>query len=117
MATEASCEPLHVCWKLARSKCRAYFPSLDDIKNHIAKVKKALQLSVVDQENAVKLIEEQKTSPDSHSYFRPYKRNDPNDSHCTSQSKLQDLDTTDFESTLTMGTPRSLATATNADVW
>ena len=80
---------------------RAYFPSLDDIKNHIAKATRALQLSVVDQENAVKLIEEQrKTSPDSHSYFRPYKRKDPNDSHCTSQSKLQDLDTTDFESTL-----------------
>ena len=53
---------------------KAYYPSLDDIRNHIAKAKRALQFSVVDQENAQKLIEQQqKLSTDSHTYFRPYK--------------------------------------------
>ena len=53
---------------------RAYYPSLDDIRNHIAKAKRALQLSVVDQENAQKLIEQQqKLSADNHTYFRPYR--------------------------------------------
>ena len=53
---------------------RAYYPSLDDTRNHIAKAKRALQLSVVDQENAQKLIErQQKLSADSHMYFRPYR--------------------------------------------
>ena len=53
---------------------RAYYPSLDDIRNHIAKAKRALQLSVVDQENAQKIIEQQqKLSTDSHTYFRPYR--------------------------------------------
>ena len=52
---------------------RAYYPCLDDVKNHIAKAKRALQLSVVDQENAVKLIaKQQEASPDSKNYFRPY---------------------------------------------
>ena len=51
---------------------RAYYPSLDDIRNHVAKAKRALQLSVVDQENVQKLIEQQqKLSPDSHTHFRP----------------------------------------------
>jgi hypothetical protein len=31
-----------------------YYPSLVDVKNHIARAKRALQLSVVDQENAAK---------------------------------------------------------------
>ena len=53
---------------------RAYYPSLDDIRNHVAKAKRALQLSVVDQENVQKLIEQQqKLSPDSRTHFRPYK--------------------------------------------
>ena len=59
---------------LPDSNDRAYYPSLDDIRNHIAKAKRALQLSVVDQENAQKLIEQQqKLSRDSRTYFRPYK--------------------------------------------
>ena len=38
------------------------------------KAKRALQLSVVDQENAQKIIEQQqKLSTDSHTYFRPYR--------------------------------------------
>jgi hypothetical protein len=53
---------------------RAYYPSLVDVKNHIARAKRALQLSVVDQENAAKLIEEQtELSPESKYFFRPYK--------------------------------------------
>ena len=57
---------------------RAYYPCLDDIKNHLAKAKRSLQLSVVDQENAVKLIaKQQEASPDSKNYCRPYKCKDP----------------------------------------
>ena len=53
---------------------RAYSPSLDDIRNHIAKAKRALQLSVVDQENAQKIIEQQqRLSTDSRTYFRLYR--------------------------------------------
>ena len=77
---------------------RAYYPCLDDIKNHIGKAKRALQLSVVDQENAAKLIEnQQKLSTDSHFYFRPCQKKDLD---ITLPSKLQDLNTSDFESTL-----------------
>ena len=32
---------------------RAYYPTLDDIRNHVSKAKSAMQLSVIDQENAV----------------------------------------------------------------
>jgi len=35
---------------------QAYYPTLDDIQNHINKTKKAIQLSIIDQENAAKLI-------------------------------------------------------------
>ena len=74
---------------------RAYYPCLDDIKNHIAKAKRALQLSVVDQENAVKLIgKQQEASPDSKCYFRPYKCKDP------AKSNLKELESSDFDSTL-----------------
>lgn len=51
---------------------KAYYPSLDDVKNHIAKAKRAL-----DQENAAKLIQKQNDlSPDSKYFFRPYKCKD-----------------------------------------
>ena len=74
---------------------RAYYPCLDDVKNHIAKAKRALQLSVVDQENAVKLIEkQQEASPDSKHYFRPYRCKDP------AKSNLKDLESADFDNTL-----------------
>ena len=50
---------------------RAYFPTLDDIKNHIARAKRVLQLSVVDQENVEKLIENQQEISESRYHFRP----------------------------------------------
>ena len=53
---------------------RAYYPSPTDVKNHIARAKRALQLSVIDQENAAKLIQQQNNhSPESKYFFRPYK--------------------------------------------
>lgn len=52
---------------------RAYYPTLDDIKNYVTKAKRALQLSVVDQDNAAKLIkQQQELSPESKYFFRPY---------------------------------------------
>lgn len=77
---------------------RAYYPCLEDIKNHIGKAKRALQLSVVDQENAAKIIDaQQKLSTDSRFYFRPYQRKDPDNAML---SNVQDLNTSDFERTL-----------------
>ena len=53
---------------------RAYYPTLDDIRNHVSKAKRAMQLSVIDQENAVKKIAQwSELSPSSHYFFRPYK--------------------------------------------
>ena len=75
---------------------RAYFPTLYDIKNHISRAKKALQLSVVDQENAELFIWKQREqTPESNSHFRPYKLK-----HSSPKSKLSALENTDFESTL-----------------
>jgi len=37
---------------------RAYYPTTEDIRNHINKAKKAMQFSVIDQENALKLMEQ-----------------------------------------------------------
>ena len=52
---------------------RAYYPSIDDIGNHINKAKRAMRLSVLDQENVLKLIEQWSAkSPTSHYYFRSY---------------------------------------------
>jgi len=77
---------------------RAYYPCLDDIKNHIAKAKRALQISVVDQENAVKLTQkQQELSPDSKYYFRPYKCKDPANTY---KSNVKELESADFENTL-----------------
>ena len=56
---------------------RVYYPSIDDIRNHINKAKRAMRLSVLDQENALKLIEQWSAkSPTSHYYFRSYKENE-----------------------------------------
>jgi len=53
---------------------RAYYPSLIDVKNHVARAKQALQLSVIDQENAEKIIQQRcLDSPESKYFFRPYK--------------------------------------------
>ena len=77
---------------------RAYFPTLDDIKNHIARAKRVLQLSVVDQENAEKLIEkQQEISSESRYHFRPYELKNAENSFKT---KLSGLETADFETTL-----------------
>ena len=78
---------------------RAYYTCLDDIKNHIGKAKRALQLSVVDLENAGKIIKhQQKLYTDSHFYFRLYKKKKRSGNALP--SNMQDLNTSDFESTL-----------------
>ena len=52
---------------------RAYFPLEHDIHNHIQIVKKALQLSCLDQENVQLKIEQWKSLyPDDTHFFRPY---------------------------------------------
>lgn len=52
---------------------RAYFPVHRDLKNHIYKAKRALELSKLDQDNLAKKISEWKELyPDSQHYFRPY---------------------------------------------
>ena len=91
---------------------RAYSPSLDGIKNHIGKAKWALQLSVVDQENAAKIVEKQRElSPDSHFYFRPYQKG----LRCFIIKSAR-FGPIWFWKYFTVGSPRSLATAANADV-
>ena len=53
---------------------RAYYPTLDDIRNHIYRAKTALQLSKFDQQNLKLLIKDwQTTQPLPSHYFRPYK--------------------------------------------
>ena len=52
---------------------RSYFPLLDDVRNHVNRAKQSLKLSVIDQENAVKKVEQWKMlSPEAHFLFRPY---------------------------------------------
>ena len=52
---------------------RAYYPAERDLRNHIYKAKKALELSKLDQQNLkLKLQEWGKSCPDSTFYFRPY---------------------------------------------
>ena len=77
---------------------RAYFPTLDDINNHIARAKRVLQLSVVDQDNAEKLIKkQQELSSESCYHFQPYQLKNPENS---SKTKLSRLEAADFETTL-----------------
>ena len=86
------------CGNLPDPNDRAYYPCLDDIKNHIAKAKRALQLSVIDQESAEKLIAQmQELSSDVKCFFRPYKCKEPAN---TSRSNQNEVDVADFESTL-----------------
>ena len=55
---------------------RAFYPLLEDIRNHVSKAKKALELSKFDQQNLQLKIEEWKaSSPHSSFFFRPYKSN------------------------------------------
>ena len=52
---------------------RAYFPLDNDLRNHIYMAKRAIQLSCLDQENAMLKIEQwSKTDPDSTHFFRPF---------------------------------------------
>ena len=52
---------------------RAYFPLDSDLKNHIYMPKSALQLSCLDQENAMLKIEQwKKDDPESTHVFRPF---------------------------------------------
>ena len=52
---------------------RSYFPTSNDISNHVYLTKKSLELSKLDQENLEKKIEKWKVSdPKSTFYFRPY---------------------------------------------
>lgn len=53
---------------------RAYFPTLQDINNHVTKAKSALQLSKLDQQNLhLKIQEWKKSNPDANHYFRPFR--------------------------------------------
>jgi len=75
---------------------RAYNPTLDDIRNHISKAKRAMQLSVIDQENALRKIERwSEISPSSRYFFRPYKemKSKPMETmQCQSNSTAESLD-------------------------
>ena len=52
---------------------RSFYPMPCDIRNHVSKAKRALQLSKLDQENLKLKIEEwQKSAPSSNHFFRPY---------------------------------------------
>ena len=59
---------------------RAYYPEIQDIRNHMNKAKRSIQLSVLDQENAALKIEQwRKESPTGRYMFRPFSRG-PSDS-------------------------------------
>ena len=63
--------------ELPNSLDRAYYPDIQDIRNHINTAKRNLQLSVIDQENVLlKTTEWKELSPDTKLFFRPYTEND-----------------------------------------
>ena len=63
------------------SNDRAYFPLDTDLRNHIYRAKRALQLSCIDQENVNLLVERWKqTDPGSYHLFRPYVHAEENSS-------------------------------------
>ena len=52
---------------------RAFHPDISDIKNHVHKAKRALELSKIDQENLrLKVNKWQSSDPDNKFFFRPY---------------------------------------------
>lgn len=52
---------------------RAYYPTIRDLRNHIYKAKKALELSKLDQQNLKLKIEEwAKSQPETMFHFRPF---------------------------------------------
>ena len=53
---------------------------LDDVRNHVNRAKQSLKLSVIEQENAAKKVEQwKKLSPEAHFLFRPYRGEQPNE--------------------------------------
>ena len=78
---------------------RAYFPVNRDLKNHIYKAKRALELSKFDQHNlAMKITEWKVTYPDSHHFFRPYVSSQKNQDHVRVESELDEtMDVYDSE--------------------
>ena len=53
---------------------RAFYPLSEDIRNHVSKAKRALELSKYDQENLRLKIEEwKKENPQSSFFFRPFR--------------------------------------------
>ncbi len=60
---------------------RAYFPTDNDLNNHIYMAKRALQLSCLDQENThLKIQQWKETHPESTHFFRPYIQKEAGDS-------------------------------------
>ena len=69
----------------------AYYPTSDDIRNHIYQAKTALQLPKFDQQNLKLLIKDwQTTQPLSSHYFHPYKcHTDEQQCHGVNSNSLQ----------------------------
>lgn len=79
------------CDELPDKMDRAYYPSLQDIRNHINIAKQSLKLSVLDQENALLKIEEwKKLSPDMKIFFRPYCESNNSNPECVLGSQCDD---------------------------
>jgi len=61
---------------------RAFHPTNDDIRNHVGKATRTLELSRLDQENLHLKVEKwQKSSPQSSFFFRPFHTH-PSTSDC-----------------------------------
>lgn len=68
---------------------RAFYPLNEDIRNHVSKAKRALELSKYDQENVRLKIEEwKKDAPQSSFFFRPF-RSTPWTEHSTDDIKAR----------------------------
>ena len=75
---------------------RAYYPTKDDIKNHVYRAKKAFELSKFDQHNLelkLKALKDDTSDNSSMYMFRPFK-------HRAELEELQASDSTEFEQTL-----------------
>ena len=74
---------------------RAFYPTNDDVRNHILRAKKALELSKLDQENLHLKIEHWKQKTNGYFYFRPYTKRQNNDSDLnTDVNEITDLEET-----------------------
>ena len=58
---------------------RTFYPHNEDIRNHVSKAKRALELSKYDQENLRLKIEEWKNNPHSSFFFRPFRSSSQNE--------------------------------------